>query len=125
MSKEDVDAPVAIAHARLANRANAIFECRLTGATRTIAVALRIEAKNPTCSAHRHLPASTHLVHQLALAGQASDFSAHDILKHLIVERQVGHDPLQAVVLFLEFTHEFPSQTYDSWASRSIAGCTS
>src|SRR2546423_10416969 len=47
-------------------------------------------------------------------AGQASELSANGVLQHLLVERQVGYDPLQLAVLILELlqtTHLGRQQT--------------
>src|SRR5690606_13440631 len=45
-----------------------------------------------SCEPYRRAPAG----------GQASELSLDDVLQHLLVERQVRHDPLQPAVLLLE-----------------------
>ena len=80
---------IPITHAGLADVFDPLLERGLTGAMRTVAVALRIKSEEPgkPCAPTPSRWCASRL--PACACGQASELSAHDVLKHLLVEREI------------------------------------
>src|SRR5579863_678810 len=63
-----MDASIAIAHTRLANLSDALFEGRLSGATGSVVIGRGVELEHMAGSTDRYIPIAAHLINQLALA---------------------------------------------------------
>src|SRR5215212_9350849 len=73
-SEQNMDAPITIAHARLANLLDPLFEMGVSGAARLVMVGGRIDLEHATCSSDRNVPLTSHLVDQLALPDRPQSF---------------------------------------------------
>jgi len=86
----------------MANLLDPVFEGSLAGATRFVVVGRPVKLKRLTSPADRDLPLAAHLVDELALPARLHSFSADHVLRHFLVERQIGNQLLQLGVLILE-----------------------
>src|SRR5215218_1614177 len=73
-SKQDMNTPIAIAYARLANLPDPLFEMGLSGAPRLVMVGGRFDLEHATCPSDRNVPLTSHLVDQLALPDRPQSF---------------------------------------------------
>src|SRR5215212_2600728 len=66
--------PIAIAHARLADLPDPLFEVGLSGAVRLVVVGRGVHLEHAARPADRNLPLATHLVDQLTLPNRLQSF---------------------------------------------------
>ena len=66
-AQQHMHAPIAVAHPRLANLSDPLFEERLSGATGFIVIGRRVEQEHMTRPADRYIPVAAHLINELAL----------------------------------------------------------
>src|SRR5579871_3645917 len=73
-SQENVHAPIAVAHACLADIPDPQFQFGLPGATGLVMVCGRVTQKDAAGSPDRHAPLAAHLINELALTGRPQSF---------------------------------------------------
>src|SRR3954468_20121236 len=73
-SEQDMDASIAIAHTRLTNLSDPLFEMGLSGATRLVVIGGGIDLEHATRPADRNVPLTSHLINQLALPDRPQSF---------------------------------------------------
>src|SRR5436190_9895633 len=69
-----MDAPIAVAHPRLANLFDPLFKGCLSGATGLIVIGGRVEQEHTTRPPDRYIPVATHLINELAPPDRLQSF---------------------------------------------------
>jgi hypothetical protein len=72
--QQNMNRPVAVANPSLANLLDTLFERRLSGATRLVAVGGGVDLKYTAGPPDRNAPLAAHLVNQLALPDRLQSF---------------------------------------------------
>jgi hypothetical protein len=73
-TEQDMDAPIAISDAGLADLPNAGFNAGLLAAAGLVMIGRSVDFQDPASPPDRHVPVTTHLVHQLAFASRPHSF---------------------------------------------------
>ncbi len=98
-AQQHVNAPVAIAHTGLADFLDPSFDGSLISAAGLVVKRGAVKPEGPTGRPDLHPPNRCTSREPAHASEQASELSPNDVLQHLTVQCQIGHDLLELIVL--------------------------